>query len=384
MKLGPRADGYALLAALVVVALAATVIATCIAAVGARQNVAAADVSATAATAALRDALSSACEQVRWAPEARSGSAQGPYPPVGHWTATWRPGDAAPSGFGSITLDVNSMVGPSRGALRAAVEMRAELCAQGVVVAGDVELHAPLRVTGSGIYSGGCLRGREWLSFGAEGAATAVADGVHPDLWTLAAVHALGSIWADGEEIHTPSSALPTTRWVNDSDTHSDERGPAELFSPPGPGLMCALGEHATTPGDALANAVLDLSLLPSRDPLRPTEAAGLEGYIVLVRPEGDTALHIVGSRPAEACPITLIVDGDAVVGRPGLLETVGLGALVVTGRLEIQGPARHVGHIYAGRLTVLAPTVIEVPGDWRAHPLPGLATPVIVALSKP
>jgi hypothetical protein len=31
-----------------------------------------------------------------------------------------------------------------------------------------------------------------------------------------------------------------------------------------------------------------------------------------------------------------------------------------------------------------MATTVIEVPGDWRAHPLPGLATPVIVALSKP
>ena len=384
MKRDPRADGYALLAALVVVALAATVIAACIAAVGARQNVAAADVSATAATAALRDALSSACERVRWVPEARSGSTQGSYPPVGHWTATWRPGDAAPSGFGSITLDVSSMVGPSRGALRAAVEMRAELCAQGVVVAGDVELHAPLRVIGGGIYSGGCLRGREWLSFGVEGAASAAGDGVHPDLWPLAAVHALGSIWADGEEIHARGSALPVSRWAGDSDTHSDERGPTELLSPPGPELMCALGEHATTPGDALVSGVLDLTLLPSCDPLGPAEAAGLEGYIVLVRPEGDTALLIVGRRPADACPITLVVDGDAIVGQPGLWETVGLGALVVTGRLEIQGPARHTGHIYAGRLAVMATTVIEVPGDWRAHPLPGLATPVIVALSKP
>ena len=92
----------------------------------------------------------------------------------------------------------------------------------------------------------------------------------------------------------------------------------------------------------------------------------------------------IVGSRPAGACPITLVVDGDATVGRPGSSETVGLGALVVTGWLEIQGPARHVGHLSAGSLTVMAPAVFEAPSDWRTHPLPGLTIPVIVALSKP
>jgi len=314
----------------------------------------------------------------------RPGASQDAYPPVGDWTATWWPGDPTPSGFGSITLNVNSMVGTGRGALRAVVEMRAEPCAQGVVVAGDVELRAPLRVIGSGIYSGGCLRGREWLSFGVEGAATAAADDVHPDLWALAAVHALGSIWADGEEIHAQGSVLPVSPWAEDSDTHIDESWPAELLSPPGPGLMCALEEHSMEPGDALANGVLDLSLLPSRDPLGSAEAAGFGGYVVLVRPEGDAALLIVGSRPAEACPITLVVDGDAVVGRPGSSETVGLGALVVTGRLEVRGPAHYIGHLSAGRLTVMAPTVFEAPSDWRAHPLPGLVTPVIVALSKP
>ena len=384
MKRSPHADGYVMLVVLVVVALTATFTATCIAAVGARQNVAAADVNAAAARTALQEALSRVCEQVRWAPGVRSGNSHAAYPPVGHWTAIWRPGDVALSGFDSITLDVSSMVGPSRGALRAAVEMRAERCAQGVVVAGDVELHAPVRVIGSGIYSGGCVRGREWLSFGVEGAATAAADGVHPDLWPLAAAHALGSIWAYGEEIHTTGSTLPISSWTGDSDTHIDESWPAEFLSPPGPGLMSALEEHSMEPGDALANGVLDLSLLPSCDPLRSAEAAGLEGYIVLVRPEGDVALLIVGSRPAEACPITLVVDGDAVVGRPGSSETVALGALVVTGMLDIQGPARYVGHLSAGRITVMAPTVIEAPSDWRAHPLPGLASPVIVALSEP
>jgi hypothetical protein len=379
-----RADGYAMLAALVIVALAATITATCIAAVGARQTVAAADVSAAAARAALQDALNSACEQLRWAPGAHSGSRDGVYPPAGLWTATWRLGDPAPTGFRSITLDVRSSAGPSRGALRAVVEMRAEPCAQGVAVAGDVELRAPLRVIGSGVYTGGCLRGREWLSFGVEGAVALATDGVHPDVWPLATAHALGSIWADGEEIHTAGSTLPDSPWTGDSDTHSEERWPADLLVPPDPGLMCAWREHATTPGDALADGVLDLSLLPLHDPLRSTEAADPGGYIVLVAPEGDTALLIVGDRPADACPITLVVAGDAVLGRPGSSDTVGRGALVVTGRLEIQGSAHHVGHLSAGGLTVMAPTVIEAPSDWRAHPLPGLATPVIVALSEP
>ena len=384
MKRGPRAGGYVLLAALVVVALAATITATCIAAVSARQNIAAADVSATAARAAVQDALSSVCQQVRWTPGARSGVSQAAYPPVGNWTATWRPGDPAPSGFDSITIDANSMVGPSRGALRAVVEMRAEPCAQGVVVAGDVELRASLRVIGSGIYSGGCLRGREWLRFGGEGGATGAADGVHPDLWSLATAHVLGSIWADGEEIHAQSPELPVSPWAGDSDTHIDQSWPAEFLSLPSQGLMCALEEHSIEPGAALANGVLDLSLLPSRDPLGSSETIGLDGYVVLVRPQGDTPVVIVGSRPAGACPITLVVDGDATVGRPGSSETVGLGALVVTGWLEIQGPARHVGHLSAGGLTVMAPAVFEAPSDWRTHPLPGLTIPVIVALTKP
>jgi hypothetical protein len=262
--------------------------------------------------------------------------------------------------------------------------MRAEPCAQGVVVTGDVELRAPLRVIGSGIYSGGCLRGRERLSFGVEGAATAPADDVHPDLWPLAAVHALGSIWADGEEIHVGRMLLPVSPWAGDSDTHIDEGWPVEFLSPPSPELMCALEEHSMEPGGALANGVLDLSLLPPCDPFRSAEAADLEGYIVVVRPEGDTALLIVGRRPADACPITLVVEGDAAVGQPGSRETLGLGALVVTGRLEVQGPAHYIGHLSVGRLTVMAPTVFEAPSDWRAHPLPGLVTPVIVALSKP
>jgi hypothetical protein len=261
--------------------------------------------------------------------------------------------------------------------------MRAEPCAQGVMVSGDVELRAPMRVKGSGLYSGGCLRGREWLSFGDEGAASAE-DGVHPDVWALAAAHALGSIWAEGQEIHTVDAAQGLSRWATDSDTHTVEQGLAGLLTTPGPELLCALREHSAAPGAALADGVLDLSLLPACG--RPGDAGTIApaGYVVLVRPEGDADLLVVGRRPADACPITLVVDGDAVVGQPGLTPTEGLGALVVTGRLEIQGPTHHVGHICAASLTVTAPTVFEVPSDWRVRPLPGLTVPVIVALSKP
>ena len=89
---------------------------------------------------------------------------------------------------------------------------------------------------------GGCLRGREWLRFGGDGGATGAADGVHPDLWSLATAHVLGSIWADGEEIHAQSPECPVSPWAGDSDTHIDQSWPAEFLSLPKPGADVRLG----------------------------------------------------------------------------------------------------------------------------------------------
>lgn len=385
MKRGGRADGYALLATLVVVALAGMIAATCVAAIAARQAIAGADHAASGARAAAREGLNNVCDQLRWAPHLHAGNNGAICEPTGHWTASWRLAEPPASGAPRLTLDVTSTAGESQTNLQAEVELRPEHCAQGVVITGDVELRAPISVGGSGLYSGGCLRGREWLRFSeGETVAAPAADTVHPDVWPVAGVHALGGIWVAGEEIHA-SGALPgTSEWASDSDTHTSQSGLAELTRALDPELLCALGEHAVPPGEALADGVLDLSRLPVRGPQAGSESADLAGYIVLVRPERDTQLLIVGERPAEACPVALIVDGDAYVGLPGSSLTFAQGALVVVGKLEMQGPTRYLGHIYAERLTVAAPTRFEVPSDWRQRPLPGLTAIVILSLSEP
>ena len=71
------------------------------------------------------------------------------------------------------------------------VLLRAEPWASGVTCPGDVEVAAPLVVGGSGVYVGGCLRGRENVSF--EEAAGAVpglvaggpADVVHGETFPI-------------------------------------------------------------------------------------------------------------------------------------------------------------------------------------------------------
>ena len=170
--------GYALLAALVVTALAAVFAAAAVAAVSARQSIVVADVANARAQAGVKQALARVCLELRRHPAALEGelSSSGVSPGDATWQASWV---AADGGAGMLwpaaAVQVEGSCGDARKTLSAVLQLRAEPVPQGLVAGGDVELQAPLRVTGSGLYCGGCLRGREWLEFGS----LDPADGVH-------------------------------------------------------------------------------------------------------------------------------------------------------------------------------------------------------------
>ena len=370
-------DGFALLAALVITCLAGVFAATCVAAVSARFDVTAADAGGIRAQAALSRGLDDVCSRLRRAPSAREGGyrAVPVNPGDDAWEAVWTNLPmTATEGFPQVGLELAASAGSAGARLSAVIELRAEACAQGIAVAEDAELRAPVAVIGGGFYCGGCVRGREWLRFGEDaeafGAATPAADGVHGDRWPVAGVHAAGGIWAAGEEVH---AGAPAELWAADTDTHTGETGLSALTGPPTADLVCFLREQAVAPGEALSDDVLDLAQLPDQ----------ADGYVVLVRPVAATAVRIVGERAAGACPLTLVVDGDAQVGYPGR-ETRLEGALIVLGALDITGPLRLDGHLQARSLCVLAPACFVTPVDWRQHPQAGLAVPTIVSLAGP
>ncbi len=165
MKGPRRADGYALVAALVIIALAGTLAALCIAAASAQQEISGVDRQAAAATAAINEGLDDVCGQLRWIPQTRSGTRRSAPGTGSRWAATWRPAIPAAAGTPRLTLDLTSMDARAQRSLQAIVELRPELVSQGVVVSGDVDLRAPTTISGSGVYTGGCLRGRQWLRF---------------------------------------------------------------------------------------------------------------------------------------------------------------------------------------------------------------------------
>lgn len=369
-----------LLVAVLLSALAAVVLAGCIAAAGARQSVAAADQTSAAATDRLRLALHDACEELRWSPWSATSAISEASPDSWTWSAEWRRQAGGPYDWATVTLNLTSRVSTARRDLVAAVELRPESFVGGVVVGGEIMLEAETLVAGSGVYGGASLRGREWLTFEPPAAGGIALDTVHPDVWPLAAVHTGGEIWAQGREIHSSGGGLATP-WALDGDVHTESRDMEALTKGPDPLLVRAMEEHGGPTG--LQGGVVDLGLLPAVRPLDAGGSAADAGYVVVLRGEQGRRIAIVGQRPQGACPVTLVVDGDAVVGLQGAVETVSSGALVVTGHLLVQGPLRHTGHVYAGVLEIAAPTRFETPIAWRSELPPGLAAPIVVAVSE-
>jgi len=375
-------DGFALLAALVITCLAGVFAATCVCAIGARMDVASADDGAGRAQAALQRGLDDVCFRLRRSPSARNGAfrAVPANQEAAAWKAVWSslPTTSAED-FTQVSVDLEASAGSACARLSTVIELRPEACARGIVVSGDAELRAPVDVTGSGVYCGGSVRGREWLRFGDDAetsaGATSAVDGVHGDRWPVAGVHAAGGIWASGAEIHQSASA---DRWPADTDTHTGETGLAALTDPPDADLVCFIREQAVAPGEALSDDVLDLAKLPDDPSGTGSTETGEGGYMVFVCPV-DGPVHIIGERTDSACPLTLVVNGDAQVGYTGCVTRLG-GALIVLGALDVTGPLWLDGHLQARSLRICAPAHLVTSADWRLYPEAGLAAPTIVS----
>ena len=252
------------------------------------------------------------------------------------------------------------------------MELRAEPWASGVTCRGDAEIRAPLEVAGSGVYVGGCLRGRENVGFiGGPSSVTPMgdpADGVRGDVFPAAAVHGGPGIFAGGVEIHEPPG---DGRYAFDTDAHAGEALPEEWLAPPSAEFLAAATAIAATPGEALSGARLSL------DDIRVPAGADADGGSCVLLPAMDE-VTIVGSTLPAAGRLLLVIRGDAVVGEPG--ETVAFsGGLVVCGHLQVRGSLVLDGSLHAGSMEVEAPTHIGVPPDWRRRPLAGATIPTLV-----
>jgi len=277
----------------------------------------------------------------------------------------------------AAAVQVEGSCGDARKGLSAVLQLRAEPVPQGLVAAGDVELQAPLRVTGSGLYCGGCLRGREWLELGSLDSA----DGVHADVWPQAGLHALGGVWSAGEEIHAGPGAGAEHPY--DTDMHTGDNDVSRLVEAPGMPLLVTLRDDAVAPGAALHDGALDLARLPLSRPFGSGAGPGEDGYVVVATAAEGAELRLTGARPPGACPIVLVVRGDAAMGEPGV-PTAFDGALLVLGSLRVCGPSILGGHLFAGNLLVSAPLSVELASDWRMRPLAGLVSPALVSLDGP
>ncbi len=368
-------DGYALLAALVVMALAAIFAATSVAAVLARQGVAAADRGAAQAEALQRRALSAACQEARrgrWS--SGGGAVSGTFGQQADWRGAWSPlPDPSPTAWLTFSTIAEGTFGRARRSVDTLVQLRRASFACGLVVSGDAEFAAPLTVSGCGVYSGGSVRGREWVSFPEADGAPA-ADRVRGDLWPQAGVHALGGIWTRGVEEHDDDpAAVP-----EDTDTHSAVNEVMGAVSAPPEDWLETVREWADDPGSALQDGVLMLDRIPAARSAADGRASD-SGFIVWL-PPGDSPVRIVGIRPTGWCPVLVVSGADVSIGGP-TADTSFSGAVVTAGHLEVEGKTSIDGGLYAGSLRVASALAFTVPPSWRTQPIPGLIVPVIVAI---
>jgi hypothetical protein len=362
-----------MLAALLVIVLSATFALVVVAGVHSRQLVDRADASAWRAGALEQRGLADVVRVLRWRPSLWSGSVEGADDGAGGaWQVTWGPEPPTTSSvWPRVRARLTTAAGRARWHDDLMLELRAEPWATGVTCREDADVEGRLVVSGSGVYVGGCLRGRENVRFSADtGAVTPgglPADGVHGDVFAVAAVHAGPGVFARGAEIHDTPGPV---EYPDDSDRHSGAQSPAAWFEGPSGEFLLAAGAAGTPPGSWFDDGRLRLALVP---PAAGTDA--VEGRC-LVLPAVDEVV-IEGSSPPAAGRLLVVVRGDAVVGRPG--EAVELaGGLVVCGQLTVYGDFTLTGSLHAGNLRIAGQTLVSVPPDWREHPLPGAARPTL------
>ncbi|MGO8684243.1 MAG: hypothetical protein ACLQUT_06655 [Thermoleophilia bacterium] len=329
-----------------------------------------ADLAGAGADAAARAGMTAAAEELRWGSSLPAGPLLSFTGPCGDGAAydvvmTADLAGAAPGSGQTFVVNVTGRCGTARRQVTARLLVQPSAIAAGCAVAGDCIVEAPTQITGSGLYVGGNVTGRQLVIFGGARAVGPALDSVHPDLWLLAAVHAGGSIFVDeiGEEHEAALPAGP------DSDVHAGTRPPAAITAMPAAKALADLRAHAVDPGAALRDDELYLDELP----LIPLDAAGrpARGVVIFVAPANAAgSISISGQGAPGANPVTVVVDGNArVVAGAGVGASFS-GALVVTGEATIEAPLNVQGCVFAGGLHVRAPFTVTMPFAWpRAAP---------------
>lgn len=289
-------------------------------------------------------------------------------------TLTVAPAPAASDGtvFSRLSLSAVSSAGAARVARRATVRLRPGSLPHGLAAAGDLVALAPVEVAGCGVYVGDDVYGREHIVFpGAEDPLDAPPDLLYPEVYSAAAVHAGGSIFTAGGEIHDlPAPTL-------DTDVHVGEAEAGALSALPGAAVLAALRRHAVAAGTALTGDELRVDLLPAAPVDGADPAAGVVVYIEAAAHPG--ALVVTGRRPPWplACPLVLVVEGDAVLGgeatvSPGETACELRGAVVATGSVLVGAATRMSGSLAGDEVVVAAPLSLTLDGAWLAWPPAG------------
>ena len=380
--------GYAMLAALVVVALAFLVVGTCLALVSSATRVRAADETSATTLALAERGLADARERIRWGWAGRQAAGVAEMSPHvaadgGTYTITLErlaelpapvpsssptaAGVAVPPGTRSYRVEVGAAVGKARRDLRALVVVSPVALPRGLAVERDLETGDLVEVSGCGVYVGGDVRGREHIVVGSPSGR----DEALPETYATPGVHAAGGIFAAGVEEHE-GGAAPAV----DSDPHVGGAPPTSSWRSPPPSVLGDLAGHAASPAAALVGDTLSLDALPAAPDVSGA-AGSADGVIVVIRaPAAGGGLRIEGVRPAPpaACALTLVVEGDATVTAPAALG----GELVITGTLRVEAPLAVSGSLAAGALAVASPLRVDLASGWAEQPPPGsLATAV-------
>ena len=363
-----------MLAALLVMVLAAIFALVVVGAVHSLQVVERSDAAGWRAESLAEDAVSAVTGALRWHPGVVSGTTEGGDADARQaWSATWAPAlPVAGEVWPRLEVRVTSAAGSARRDDRLTMELRAEPWAMGVTCRGDVEIEAPLVVAGSGVYVGGCLRGREYVSFAQDGGPVTTAgdpaDCVRGEVHPPAAVHGGAGIFATGAEIHESSLS---ELYPLDTDDHAGSPVREQWLAPPSAEVLAAAEAAATPAGLALSGTRLRL------DEIAAPAGADAAGGTCIVLPAVDE-VTIEGTAPAESGRLLIVIRGDAILGEPG--ETVAFsGGLVVRGHLLVRGGLLLDGSLHAGSLTIAAPSRVSVAPDWRRRPVAGACRPTVV-----
>jgi len=374
--------GFALLAALLIAAIGLLATASLLAAALSSASISADDSAAARASDAAAAGVADALQRLRWgwlSPDASSLPASfGPVDLAGaSYTVTVAPlsgadleprlDDSSPlavAAAGVVACRVDSLGawGRARRTVHVVALATPDALPRGLVVGAGATIRAPLALSGCGLYAGGDVDGREWVTLSASGGeptdAPPTPDLAYGGLYPLAGVHAAGHITVDGADEHAGAGAPAA-----DSDADTGTPPPADLVAAPGPASLGGFKTRASDPVAALIGANLDLGLLDrsAPPPLASTSLAAGGRIYVLDASGGPPAL--TGERPAPpaACPLTVVVLGDCTIG--GSAGAAFSGALVVTGTLTVQAPLRVDGGLYAGGLVVAAPLTVRFSG---------------------